>query len=384
MTRSIFKHVRITGIGTVVPEKEICLTDEMEFYNNDIKKIERTRDIVGFFKRRVVEGNTTASDLSIQAAEILMKEMQLSSNEIDALIFVVQNPDYSSPATACIIHQRLGLGKHCPAFDINQGCSGYVHGLWLASSLIEAGNCKKILLCAGDTSSVHADQRNRVTAPIFGDAGTATVLEFSDEETVSCFELGADGNGCESLIVPAGCRKIPFAKNAEENTALESELVHGGNTMYLTDIYMDPMAIFNFTMTSVPPHIKSLMDFASVTPETTDYLVLHQANRQIIQMIAAKLKFPPEKAPCETVTKYGNQTIASIPSVICDVLKEKVSASKQRLIMSGFGVGLSWGSCAVTLDNICCPGISIYRKTEHDKSREELITYWTQKLGGLK
>lgn len=380
MAQSQFKHVKIRGINTVVPTREVCLNDELQYYNNDAKKIERTRKMVGFFKRRITEDGITASDLCIQAAQNLFDEMSVDTNSIDALIFVVQNPDYSSPATACVIHKALGMPLSCPAFDVNQGCSGYVYGLWLASSLIENGQCKRVLLCAGDTSSINVDFRNRVTAPVFGDAGSATLLEYSEEEVPSYFELGTNGQGYDAIIVPAGCARIPFVAG-ENNEDLLAEIQHDQNITHLTDIYMDGAAVFNFTMTVVPSHIKSLMSYAHVESKDLDALVLHQANRQIIQMIGAAVGMPMEKVPSSTVEKYGNQTIASIPSVICDVLAEKASTSRLNVVLSGFGVGLSWGSCSVVLDHIQCSGIKDFHKNETILSRKEWIEKWINKLG---
>ncbi|NCB49136.1 MAG: ketoacyl-ACP synthase III [Alphaproteobacteria bacterium] len=381
MTQSLFKHVKITGISSVIPPQEICLEDELQYYDNNIKKIERTRKMVGLYKRHVADEDVTASDLSVAAAERLLTEMQVNKDEIDALIFVVQNPDYSSPATACVMHKRLKMPLSCPAFDVNQGCTGYTYGLWLAHSLIEGGQCRKVLLCAGDTSSKNVDLRNRVTAPIFGDAGTATLLEYTDKETPAYFELGTKGEGYKAVIVPAGGARIPFKKDEKENADLIKDLKKGTNTTSLKDIHMDASAVFNFTMTVVPAHLKSLMDFAKKTPEDIEALVLHQANRQIIQMIGKSLNFPLEKVPSSSVEKFGNQTIASIPCTICDTLKESVESKKQKLLLSGFGVGLSWGSCILTIEKIYCSDIYIFEKDKNFKTRSQLIKEWKEKLG---
>ena len=311
-----------------------------------------------------------------------MTDMNVDKNEIDALVFVVQNPDYSSPATACIIHQRLDLPQGCPAFDVNQGCSGYVYGLWVASSLIEGGQCRKVLLLAGDTSSINVDPRNRVTAPVFGDAGTATLVEFVEKESNSFFELGTNGKGYEAIIVPAGDAKIPLERHAEDNEVLCKDLQNGTNITHLTDIYMDAAAVFNFTMTVVPPHIKSLMSFSNTKPTDIDYLVLHQANRQIIRMIGSATGFSADKVPDSTVEKFGNQTIASIPCVLCDVLREKLEKQPLKLLLSGFGVGLSWASCFLETDKIYCADIETFKPDDSFMNRKSLIEKWIHKLQG--
>lgn len=382
MTQSVFHHVRIAGVSAVVPEKEICLSDEVQYYDNDLKKIERTRKMVGFWKRRVVEDGVTASDLCVQAAKRLLTDMAVDKNEIDALVFVVQNPDYRLPATACVVHQRLDLPQSIPAFDVNQGCSGYVYGLWLASSLIEGGQCRKVLLLAGDAISADVDPRNRVTAPVFGDAGTATLLECTEKERKSFFELGANGNGYEAIIVPAGNSKIPVGHQGANNEVLCRDIQNGKNVTHLTDLYMDAAAVFNFTMTVVPPHIKSLMSFSKTEPAGIDYLVLHQANRQIIRMIGAATGFPADKVPDSTVEKFGNQTIASVPCVLCDVLREKLEKQPLKLLLSGFGVGLSWASCVLETDGIYCADIETFRPDAAFTDRKSLIEKWFHKLQG--
>ena len=173
MTLSKFGHVKISGISVVVPTKEINIYDEAQYYDNNVKKIDRMRKMVGFWKRRVVQDGITPSDLSIQAAEQLLKDMNIDKNSIDALVYVVQRPDNSQPATAYYIHKKLGLPSYCTATDIHQGCPGWVYGLWMTSALIESGACKRILMLAGDTPSANMDLSNRISAPVFGDGGTA-------------------------------------------------------------------------------------------------------------------------------------------------------------------------------------------------------------------
>ena len=149
MSLSNFKHVKISGISVVVPEKEINIYDEVEYYDNNIKKVDRLNKIVGFHTRRVVEEDVTASDLSIQAAENMINDMNIDKNSIDALIFVVQRSDHAAPGTSYYIHNKLNLPKECIAFDIRQGCPGWVYGLNIASSLIESRAYKKILFYVG-------------------------------------------------------------------------------------------------------------------------------------------------------------------------------------------------------------------------------------------
>lgn len=382
MAKSCFKNVKITGISAVVPKKEINIEDEIQYYDNNRKKIDRIIKMVGLHKRRVVDNSITAVDLCTQAAENLLKKMQISSDEIDALVFVVQNPDYICPASACIIHKNLKLKTTCPAFDINQGCAGYIYGLWVASSLIEGGNCKKVLLCAGDTFSIHCNKKNRITAPVFGDGGSATLLEFSQNTTPSYYDIGADGNGFENIIIPAGGAKIPFTK--ENCNDLLTLYENKGNYSSLYDLYMDGMEIFNFTMNVVPENIKNLLNYANISIENIDKLFLHQANKQIVQTIADNINISMEKVPHGPIEKYGNQTIASIPMAICDDYSIDEYSKPKTTVMSGYGIGLAWGTCAITLDNIQCCKVEDFSKEKDVETSENLINKWTNKLKGIK
>lgn len=380
MTKSVFHHVKVSGISVVVPQKEVHIEEEIQYYNNDIQKVQRIKELVGLSKRRVVEGNVSAGDLSFQAAQNLIDDMSINVSDIDALVFVVQNPDFSCPATACILHNRLKLEKNCLAFDVNQGCAGYIYGLWLAGSLVESGACKKVLLCAGDAFSAKCCVQNRTTAPVFGDAGSATLIEYCSKESISYFSLGTDGTGYENIIVPGGGAKIPFMYSASDNGELCQALINQENVSHLIDLYMDGLAVFNFTMTVIPEHIKDLMKFAGVNENNIDVLVLHQANKQIIQNIGRKVGFSSDKVPFHTLENYGNQTIASIPSVICDVLREDILHGKKHCILSGFGVGLSWASCILTLDHVFCLEIKDYCLNEVSETRDELIKKWKSKI----
>ena len=295
MSYAIFSHTAISGISVVVPPKEIDFATEALSLGNNAHKIRRMQSMTGFGTRRVVEGNVTASDLSAQAAAHLMERLEIAPASLDALVFVVQNPDYFCPASACIIHKRLALPPSCLAFDINQGCSGYVYGLYVASSLVESGACKRVLLCAGDTPSRMTTPDNRITAPIFGDAGSATLVEYSDGVAPSYYSLGADGSGAEMIIIPGGGARMPVGKTLTECAPLLERHTNMGNAANLLETYMDGLKVFNFTLQVVPRHIQELLAQAGVSVDAIDHFIPHQANKQIVESLASVLGFPPEK-----------------------------------------------------------------------------------------
>lgn len=385
MTLSTFKHVKIKGISSVVPKKEINIYDEAEYYNNSVKKIDRMRQIVGFYKRRVVEEGTTASDLCIQAAEKLLKDMNIDRKTVDALIFVRQRADVSRPATAFYIHEQLKLDKTTMAFDICLGCTGWMQGLLVAHSLIESRACNKVLLLAGDTPSLDIKKDNRISAPVFGDGGSATLCEYSDEEIMSYFDAGSDGTGFEAIITPAsGYRfgfKHPIDENIDDNKELLEPIISKfGHETRITDIYMDGVRVFEFTMQEAPASIKRVMNFSNLTCEDIDYLMLHQANKQIVQTIANSTGFDDEKAPYSSFENYGNASVTSIPISINHNFYNKINTAK--ILCCGFGNGLAWCSGIFDLKNIYLSGVQNYEEPANKKNRQDWINYWKKKIKG--
>ena len=240
-----------------------------------------------------------------------------------------------------------------------------------------------MLLLAGDGLSRLYDKKNLVTAPIFGDCGTATVLTYSQRETRSFFVLGTDGGGAETLIVPAGGARIPLPLDQEAYAPLCETLVDEQGTPWrLNWTYMDGGAIFDFAMDIVPEHISKALQYAQKNEYDIDFLVLHQANKQIISAIAKQLNFPMEKVPMESFSKYGNTAVASIPTAICSELASKINNSTARLVLSGFGVGLSWATAVLELDHACCDNVREYVTPDKVHTPEELVSYWQKKISG--
>lgn len=355
MPKAHFKKSRISGIVTAVPPRVKSIDDEIDLYGGNAEQVERIKKTIGLHRRRVVEGNVTAGDLCEQAARRLLERSQLAAEEVDAVIMVTQTPDYFQPATACVLHGKLGLKTDCAAFDVNLGCSGYVYALWLAGMMVEVGSCQKVLVLAGDTISRCVNPRDRALAPLFGDAGSATLVEHSGEDFPSWFSVHTDGAGFEHLIVPGGAFRHP---STEETRREEADA--DGNVRSAENLKMNGAEVFNFSIKVEPPAIRDILAFAGKTVEEVDHLVFHQANKYIISNIARRLKVPLEKTPCATVERYGNQSCASIPGTICDCLCEELMEREMNLVLSGFGVGLSWASCFLTLDRLkCCEVLEV-------------------------
>lgn len=374
-------NVRIAGLRAAVPANEIRLEDEAEYYSDSQKKIARMRSTLGMDRRRVNEPDVTASDLCACAARNLLEAFPGISAEIDALIFVSQSPDWNQPATSCELQHRLGLPTSCATFDVNQGCTGYIYGLWIGASLVSSGAARNALVLVGDASPIARDVRNRIVAPVFGDGGSATLLCRDENALPVYFEFGTDGFGFETIITPAGQGRIPFMHGLENNLALFEEIKDPhGNIWRLGDVYMDGGAVFNFTMDVVPEHLQKFMDSAKLGPEAIDSLILHQANGQIVRMLADKAGFPPEKAPADSFSRYGNLAAASIPAAICDAFGNVKSPG--TVLMCGYGIGLAWGSCLCDLRNWNCAPVIDFVPDPARPTRAQRIERWRKILRG--
>lgn len=374
---------RIAAIRAAVPTQEVHIEDELEYYGGSLKKVQRVKNMIGTDCRRLAWPGQTASDFCYAAAEAILKAHPDKRQKIDAIIFVTQSPDFDLPATACILQNRLNLPQSCAAFDVNQGCAGFVYGLWLGASLVSTG-CENALVLAGDTPANPRDVRNRVIASIFGDGGGAALISRDEKAPALYFSIGTDGEGYEHLIVPVGRCRIPFSRTFEENRELWDDIEgKEGFPWRLNETFMDGSAVFAFTMRVVPDHINSFIQESGIPKDSIDYFAFHQANRQIITEIAKKAQLPLDKVYSETFSRYGNLSSASIPAVLCDLFGEAGTTGKSRLLLSGYGVGLAWASCIWDAENCdCAPVLDVPAPENWENARETMINYWRDKLGG--
>ena len=349
MTQNRLEGIRISGIAAVVPSGVKCIEEEANLFNMNPSQINRLKKDIGINKRHITLKDECTSDFCEHAAEFLLVKLGYESSTIDGLILVTQTPDYFQPATSFVLHERLELSRNCAAFDVNLGCSGYVYGLWLSSMMISSGNCKRVLMLAGDTISRCVSPLDRAVAPMFGDAGSATVIENGTVEETASFSLHSDGKGYKHLIIPAG----GFRNRPSGITALMTERERG-NIRSDEQLYMNGAEIFNFSIREVPPLIEEVLSISQWSKEQVDYYFLHQANKFIIKNIVRKLKVPVEKAPYDVFEKYGNQSSASIPATVCENLSSITQNKAVKAILAGFGTGLSWAACALTLSPAVC------------------------------
>lgn len=346
--KNTLKNSRIAGVSCVVPKKSLCLYDEPGLYGGNQKKIKRVIESSGFLNRRVVDSDITTSDLCCKAALNLISNTNTNPSDIDALIFVSYTGDYLMPATSYVLHNRLGLSEDCICMDIPQACSGYEIALYQAAMLVNAG-CKNVLLCVGDTFSKFSDMFRNNTAPVFGDAGTATLVTRDENAEPWYFSINTDSTGYDALICKNGGFRNSFTKD---------KFYEDGKPMYLAS--MDGARVFDFTMRRVQDSVSKILNYAKKETSEIDYFVMHQANKMILQNIALALDVSLEKMPIGTMTEYGNQCGASIPCTFSYMIRDALQNNTNKVLLSGFGVGLSWANCILDINKIYCSSLIEY------------------------
>lgn len=336
-------NVEITAIAACVPKQKVYTKDYTY-----ISEQERKMFLfgTGVEERRVSSENICTSDMCFSAAQKLFEDTKVNPEEIDVLIFVSQSPDYFLPATSILLQNRLGCNKNTMAFDINLGCSGYVYGLSVITNLMSLPNFKKGLLLCGDKSTFSLSNTDKSTYPLFGDAGTATLLEKSKTPKSIYFNLQSDGAGWEAIIIRGGGTRQRYSEEANFKYQIEPGIERSS-----CNLELNGMEVFNFSLREVKPNVIKLLEYAKCDIKEIDYLVMHQANKLMNESVRKKLKIEREKVPY-SIQKYGNTSSASIPLTVASELKDKLNKTHTKLLLSGFGVGYSWGSVLIDFKDV--------------------------------
>lgn len=370
MAKTTFRHVRMTGLAAVVPEKRIDIDEEIEFFNNDRALLDRNKKILGLGTRHVVGDGVAVSDLLAAAADRLLEGVKFNRSDVDALIVVTSSPDYHYPATACILQHRLGLSEECSCFDLGGlACSAYVHGMWLAHSLVESGAARHCLVLAGDITSTHSDRRNRNSNMLFGDAGTATLVERTEEVCPACFITGTRGSGWDTLIAPAGGYALPVRSDIADLEIRDE----AGNVWRMYDDIMKGMSVFKFTTEVGPRGIADILAMSGKTKDDVDYFAIHQANRQIVRTVANFAGLPKDKFSADAFAKYGNCGAAAVTMELVNRLER---GTLKDVCLATFGVGLSWGFALLDLSWVSFGGVGLYKTPSGRPTRAETVQKW--------
>ena len=331
---------KITFHGVGIKALSACVPPEV-VYNKDLgylipeEEIEKTINNIGIVERRIAAPNVMASDLCYKAAQQLMADNDIAPESIDVLLFMSQTADYRIPATSCLLQHRLGLPRETMCFDISLGCSGYLFALSTAFAYASIEGINRVLLLDGETFSKIVNRRDKVDWPLYGDAGTATLIEKGNYGD-STFLLYTDGSGEDTLKIHAGMRNPITPESCVERECED------GNIRSDLEVFMDGMDVFNFAISKVPKSIKLLLKETDKTIDDVDYLVFHQANRFMMDFFVKKLKISPDRVPY-CISKYGNTSSASVPLTVSSELSGQLDGS-HTVVMSAFGAGLSWGA----------------------------------------
>ena len=338
-----YSNIGIAGIAACVPKQTIDNYHYTQYFPEDV--VRKVVDKIGIYERRFADEHTCASDLCYAASERLVADLQVDKSEIDVLIFISQTPDYRMPATAFLLQERLGLPKTTMAFDLTLGCSAFLYGLSIGYSLLQQPHIRKVLLLDGETRSKVYSPKDRKTAFLFGDAGAAVLLEKGEKYGNSYFSLNSDGSMADTIKIEGGGYRMP----SSEETLRERVVDENGNIRSLEQGYMDGDDVFNFVASKVPKDIKYLCAEVGEDIQSMDYYLLHQANKFMNQFLVKKLKLDEKKVP-SSIAKFGNTSSASIPLTIVSELQNQLSGNK-KLMLSAFGVGLSWGTIILQTNN---------------------------------
>ncbi len=331
MAFSLLPGCLIRAICSSVPSRRFDnLKGSTSFAPFEVDKVVK---MAGVRTRYVASDAICSSDLCIAPAQRVLQQLQWPPESIDALIFVTQSPDYFLPSTCCLAHRALKLSDRCAAFDVGLGCSGYPYALWLAAMMLSGGGLKRVLVLHGETPTRFADRSDRAVALLFGDAGSATALEAGMVPGAAPwgFSLHTDGSGWRDLIIEGGA----FRDRTPADPRKLNVAMNGAN-------------VFNFTIKRVPSLVEATLKGTATSMDSVDYFIFHQSNLFIMRHLAKKMRIPESKLPY-TIQRYGSTGGPSIPLTIAQGNLVRPADRALKLLLVGYGVGMSWGSALVAL-----------------------------------
>lgn len=348
MARWEIKNVKVVGISAAVPHN-IVKTEDFKFFTSD--EAEVFNNTVGIRERRIAPDDVCASDLCVSAAEKLLEELKWDRNSIDILLFESVTGDYKTPPTSCILQHRLNLSENCFCMDMPMGCCGCLYAITIGANLLSSGSVKRALLLIGDTAMRMGSKNDKSRVPLFGDAGTAIALEYDPNAKEIKVEFNTMGSGYEALMTPHGGYRHPITADS----FIEEDF---GNGIVRAPIHalINGMNVFSFAISHPPKSIVKFMRDYQLNSDNIDYFLIHQANKMIVDRIAKKMKLPLQKVPYN-LEEFGNLGGASIPTLMVTRLREELSSGKHPMILSSFGLGLTWATMFLNTENIKIPPI---------------------------
>lgn len=328
-------NVRIAGLAAAVPKEKKDIGNLDCFAPGEAEKV---MGLTGVLESRLAPEGKVCSDYCQAAAEKLIDELGWEKESIDALIYISVSRDYIEPNTATVIQGKMGLSENCYTIDVPMACSGYCYGFSVIGSILSLGSIKRALMLVGDTPSKIMSSLDKTVWPLHGDAGTATALEYCPEANPILMNLKSDGTQMNAIIAPDTGVRNPVSEESLKMIKIDEGIIRNK-----THVTMDGMGVFAFATMRVPKDIQGLINHFELNIEEIDYLLLHQANQYIDDKIRKKLKFPEEKTPY-CLYKFGNTSSGTIPMTMVTCIREELETKENKLLMSGFGAGLSWAA----------------------------------------
>ena len=343
----VFKNRRISGILTVLPKKAVKFEEEMANYSFSPAKCMKLKMAMGYNEHRIAEPSQCSSDFCKYGLQYLFDNNLLVKDDIDALLFVSQSPDYYMPPTSNLIQGHFGLKQDCLCMDINQGCAGFELGLIQAFMMLDQPAIKKVVLMNADVLSSKVSDRDRNSKPLIGDAASITIVERCEEENPVYANIKMDGTGAMVLNIPAGGFRLP---SSPETAVMEQDVA--GNFRSKDNLAMQGDEVFNFVQREVPPMIEHLFEQSGVDRNDVDWYMFHQPNKFMLHKLADKLGIPHEKMPANIVENFGNASGVTVPTCISYNLGDQLVGGSKLLCLAGFGVGLTWSSMMIQIGNM--------------------------------
>jgi 3-oxoacyl-[acyl-carrier-protein] synthase III len=331
----------IRAIAHALPATTLTYEDLVARFGE--KQVASIYRMSGIRDRRVVAPGQCASDLALAAARRLIEHTHVDPAGIDALIFVSQTSDYRIPATSSRLQAELGFPERCTTFDVNQACASFIFGLQAAHSMIVARTAHRVLLLNGDALTTLINPNDRGLVALHGDAAAATLIEPSNADAggIEFFAVGTDGKNFDRLIVPAGGARLPCGSE----TCVE-ETDSTGCTRSKQQLFMDGPAIFHFALYKIKDFLKELLQQKGLSIADFDLVLLHQANKTMVDMLYKSLDVSADKQ-FYYMERVGNSSGASLPSLLAQAWREGRVKPGSRTLLCAFGGGLSWGAASV-------------------------------------
>lgn len=331
----------IKAISYYLPNKVVTNEELLnEFPEWSIDKVAAK---VGINSRHLAGENETAGDLAEKAALKLFEEYNIDPKTIDFLLLCTQSSDHFLPSTACILQNRLGIPTSAGAFDYNLGCSGCIYGMAIAKGLIAGGIAKNILLLTAETYQKYLHPLDKSNRSIFGDGAAACLISTEGIAEIGEFSLGTDGSGAKHLIVETGAARH---RNATGFEAVDDD----GHIRRDDYLYMDGSAIFNFTLDAVPAMMKDILAKNAIEKDSVNYYVFHQANKFMLNTIRKVCVLPKENFYVD-LSETGNTVSSTVLIGLKKCLESGLIKPEMNVMITGFGVGLSWGGTILNFNS---------------------------------